>query len=645
MSTDMELWVLAPYTSHELSSVKDVAEAIRRNYTDLDPVECRLYKVGEAQRTPQCPGISLVSPDTLHKRARRANYDNMFTRLQPYETVGKHFREFASQTLQVNVFVIPAHIKERGQMHQLCDKFWGEPLSEFITVVNVPRDGERPDVSAPETVLFIEHELHGNRGMIIRDTYLRALGHILAKCWRNDKNNELSLGAGPTLNNPFEDEEIVPKAPLTTVVSSVSVSGHPGIGKTLWLYFVLMLRLAAKLPTIFQPYSGEYHYFHRGGFDELKDNELLDVVPRTEKCTWWLIDSTQNNFVPSVHVLNSGRFILHTASPRRDRFTWMNKVLSPFMYYMEPWSAAELICAQIARERPLPESTIMRYAELYGHDVRKISGLSISDSGWEEKDWLGQAALGGMNLEGFVYAVRHLGWFIEDNGYEEILTVVPDDNDPFKNPCLTFATHRLFRDVYDSIIAGDTDKSNRLYAAMSTVPFTKPIAGLVYERRAREFLQGSDEWTLYPMVSVSKITKLHISRDESRGLGGILVRRGLQQRPLYSKREVTHAEPSCYYVPGGSNKASFDAFFYERDVEFAGKNTNPSRFTVFQMTLVDEHDVEPHGLQWLKQIDARACIRYVVVTPSTTKLSLEVGLEHGDLVQEWYQLFYDIGRV
>ncbi|KAI0686459.1 hypothetical protein BC835DRAFT_1379432 [Cytidiella melzeri] len=530
-------------------------------------------------------------------------------------------------------------VKNTGVMYEFRDKFWGKPLSEFITIRNIPRDGERPDVSAPKTVLFIEHELHCNRGIIIRDAYLRALGHILAKCWRNDKNNELSLGPGPILNNPFEDKELVPNAPLKTSAPVVSVSGQSGIGKTLWLYFVLMLRLSAKLPTIFQPYSDVCYYFHEKGVDEYKDDQLLDVTPCTETWIWWLIDSNQGNLVSYARTNNRSQFILYTASPRRDRFKWLSEYLWPSEYYMEPWSTAELICAQVARQKPVPESTIVRYAELYGHNVRRIGGLGTLDCEflWEKSRV--EQALQGMNLKHFEDELRQLGCFIEDHRYEAILTVVPDPHNPFRRPSLTFATHHLFREVYSLLTSNDTAKSNRLYAAMNRLFYANPIAGLIYQHRARDLLQSGDELTLYPMVSILKNAELYVARDDSSGPAKT-VRHGVLRRIWYnSEREVTNAEPSCYYVPAGSNQATFDAFFHESDQSI-------NRFTVFQMMpLANEHDVKPDGLKWLKRIDARASIRYIAVTPSATNnLKLTMKPEDGELVQEWYQLFYDIPK-
>ncbi|KAI0693078.1 hypothetical protein BC835DRAFT_1093922 [Cytidiella melzeri] len=206
-------------------------------------------------------------------------------------------------------------------------------------------------------------------------------------------------------------------------------------------------------------------------------------------------------------------------------------------------------------------------------------------------------------------------------------------------PYLTFATHHLFREVYSLLTSNDTAKSNRLYAAMNRLFYANPIAGLIYQHRARDFLQSGDELTLYPMVSVLKNAELYVARDDSSGPAKTVCHGVLRRIWYNSEREVTNAEPSCYYVPAGSNQASFDAFFHERDQSI-------NRFTVFQMlTTANEHDVKPDGLKWLKKIDARASIRYIAVTPSATNnLKLTMKPEDGELVQEWYQLFYDVPK-
>ncbi|KAI0705245.1 hypothetical protein BC835DRAFT_1410151 [Cytidiella melzeri] len=344
---------------------------------------------------------------------------------------------------------------------------------------------------------------------------------------------DLMLSISATHINPFEDKNLVPKKSPRAIASSVIVSGQPGIVKTLCLYFVHVLRLAAKLPTFFPL---ECYYFSGGCVEKRTAGDAIGDIALAAQSVWWLFDPKVYNIAPSGRLIGGGRFILHTTSPRKERLDWKAICLAPFAYYMELWSDAELICA---------------YADFSTHSV-----LPYTDS------------------------VR---------------------------------------------------------LTMRRLSTTKPIAELLY---AHIFLRGCNEWTLYPISLAPKFVEVHISRDD-RSSTGTTQRHGSLRQTLHREHISVNADPSCYYVPSAKNQATSDAFVQERDVVPAGKKIK--LFTVFQMTVVNEHDVEPAGLNWLKTNDPHACIRYIAVTPSTTEdFKLTMKMKDAELVQEWYPLLYDI---
>jgi hypothetical protein len=113
---------------------------------------------------------------------------------------------------------------------------------------------------------------------------------------------------------------------------------------------VLVLRILAGCPTIFQSASNTFYIFNAVGLYsvDLTNTELSVEKYRFYKEIspqyWCLVDC--NRDVPDVpHFLSQSRaFILQAASPRSERIDWVKKYsfLAP-RYFMKNWPLGELI--------------------------------------------------------------------------------------------------------------------------------------------------------------------------------------------------------------------------------------------------------------------------------------------------------------
>lgn len=122
-------------------------------------------------------------------------------------------------------------------------------------------------------------------------------------------------------------------------------------GNITLLYVLLVLRLQARLPTIYQSRNSYLYYF---------TNEGVFVVPLThgliatefksqvQPTTWCLIDSNQSlNMVP-VFIQDLDIFTVQASSPRPHCFRWMNKATRRVtQYFMEPWTLPELFVGYV----------------------------------------------------------------------------------------------------------------------------------------------------------------------------------------------------------------------------------------------------------------------------------------------------------
>ncbi|KAI0782899.1 hypothetical protein C8Q75DRAFT_785838 [Abortiporus biennis] len=155
--------------------------------------------------------------------------------------------------------------------------------------------------------------------------------------------------------NPFflDDEE--------TVDGTVILAGQCGIGKSTFLYFVVILRILAGLPTILELNDGSLLAFTSEGFfriDHLHHlGERRDVVLPSSHLfpryfppgTWYCFDSTSTS--TQIRSPCCGKFadffFLQTASS--DEAKWKESVqgsaASLSLYYMQPPSVCEILIA------------------------------------------------------------------------------------------------------------------------------------------------------------------------------------------------------------------------------------------------------------------------------------------------------------
>ncbi|KAF8342458.1 hypothetical protein F5887DRAFT_974351 [Amanita rubescens] len=122
----------------------------------------------------------------------------------------------------------------------------------------------------------------------------------------------------------------------------VVVTGQPGIGKTIFLFYVLLHRLSAGLPTAFQVFDDRFFLFTETGAEE------LDVVAKSglklPPGTWALTNSGDLIEQPCSAFLSSRRraWIIQATSPKRSRWYEWSKQHSARCYVMDCFPPNEL---------------------------------------------------------------------------------------------------------------------------------------------------------------------------------------------------------------------------------------------------------------------------------------------------------------
>lgn len=123
-----------------------------------------------------------------------------------------------------------------------------------------------------------------------------------------------------------------------------------GTGTSVFLRYLLCLRLLAKLPTIFVDDKDEYALicdsgaYAIGNTSKRFSRSLSELLPTS---TWCLVDS--NDAVPTVpdYLLSLGKFVVQAEKMNTKSVEWLDNidVNSSTRYYMKRWTSYELIAA------------------------------------------------------------------------------------------------------------------------------------------------------------------------------------------------------------------------------------------------------------------------------------------------------------
>ncbi|KAF8330657.1 hypothetical protein F5887DRAFT_1178530 [Amanita rubescens] len=151
--------------------------------------------------------------------------------------------------------------------------------------------------------------------LLVRNEYLLAYDHI----------------ASNTLKNPTTKR----------LRSATLVTGQPGIGKTLFLFYVLARRLHERKPVAFQISPDEFALFGQDGVSLHPAGRGPGCVPED---TWALSDSDPPGVQTGLCIafLQPAFHVIHTSSPSSSRWKNWVKRLGADKYIMDVWSLGEL---------------------------------------------------------------------------------------------------------------------------------------------------------------------------------------------------------------------------------------------------------------------------------------------------------------
>ncbi|KZW02379.1 hypothetical protein EXIGLDRAFT_829274 [Exidia glandulosa HHB12029] len=242
---------------------------------------------------------------------------------------------------------------ERTRAQIAYNMLWGVPMVWQKGTVDIPADND--DYPWSDPIVASQHSFE----------YIDVKPLIKALALRN-------------FNKPSNNVYLVRRAVYDNLVKALEngslsqthplvINGHPGIGKSFFLLFLLMHRLQNCQPTAFQ-----YHLTHYFLFDE-KGGTALDASDiRLERC-WALTDSNDEVKAPSGRFKSYAERNILASSPKARWTNWLTQ--GEGSYTLMELPTMEEIVAIMHLRKALP-SAVIRLVRTWGPCLRVVGQLS-----------------------------------------------------------------------------------------------------------------------------------------------------------------------------------------------------------------------------------------------------------------------------
>ncbi|KDQ10884.1 hypothetical protein BOTBODRAFT_177771 [Botryobasidium botryosum FD-172 SS1] len=380
------------------------------------------------------------------------------------------------------------------------------------------------------------------------------------------------------VKNPFSEPEA-----LRAILPRIFIPlGHPGVGKTLWLYYTLVLRLAVGLPTIFVNNPNHLYTFNHSGAFIFKDYEspFEDNAGEMFKCCitrdcWCLVDSNAHLIGVPEFIMSQNRFVVQAASPHAERTKWTQKTPYEYThYFMRPWTLSELI-AGFNLASALPSE-----AEFAAYYARHIPSARTA----------------------YQHARAESMPLFEDKIREDLKD-------------LSFERFRSLLTTLSTMRVGNPEISHN-YILVAPMPgkrttFTTDVPSrYVFELiRSKTIVWSATD----DRPSVPAIEYLHLGCI-SPLRSFILISDKPLENPAYRPLGVRAYDPydrqlqlddGYYYRPNPDFQAIFNGFIYTSSTQTA---------TLFQATVSPDHPMSLREIGWLQELGV-VKFDYIIVTP------------------------------
>ncbi|KAG7088200.1 hypothetical protein E1B28_012217 [Marasmius oreades] len=437
-----------------------------------------------------------------------------------------------------------------------------------------------------------------------------------------------------------------PSCPYSTFI----VCGMPGIGKTCFLYYVLVERLLRNLPTCFQTEKSSFTYWCAEGVSEI--STLGKFRRRLSNDVWFLVDSNQFIDSPDANILASGARIIQAASPRKARLQWAEKRSAyTYKWFMKPSPLPELLMMPFWPSYPsaLTEEQVTTFAEKYGPSPRLIIHYARRLDGYSRVLQSKISMLDFDKLKQLVIEMKHSD-IHDDTLSHWIFGVYPD----FQRDQTT--VDYLTRHIYGLIKTAFSDNwrlhARNMYRLFNSASQTRGAAGHLLEDVLHGDLPLGGHWEVTELFKRAKRLQSQKNTifttptpEESRNVKYFFigsdpaiveaVPESHDPQPLrvyrYRPGEVKSIYFSNlgYYRPYAQNQATFDSLIV---------NHQSKSVFALQFTVSSEHSVSKYGMKFLKDHFSNYKCYYILVSDQKD-VKLPVLSDYDQMWQSLWHLY------
>ncbi|EJD08212.1 uncharacterized protein FOMMEDRAFT_164903 [Fomitiporia mediterranea MF3/22] len=390
--------------------------------------------------------------------------------------------------------------------------------------------------------------------------------------------------------NPFGKMQ-VRKVPLAKAPFIV-VTGTPGIGKSMFLYYSLALRLLVQKSTVLLYRKGRCLIFHECGIYSMTLDQLDTVVGLLPMETWFLVDSNEDVVSPPDFLIaqcrTTPRLIVVAASPRIEQLEFTDDFNAPQLW-MYPFKEKELYESMGMQLRRQKEIQLQAFYEKFGPIAREAFQFSGNLDGYED---IILRELGSTSLKSLPDVICWAASGNCEGGWSHrVLVTYPRDDSDRTEFNITIPTKK-FRDlVLGRLIAHTVQEARTACSLFLLNQNTRAVVGHLLGPISLRILLDGGQWSMRKMHRTDappKNThwKFNPASEE------YVLRIGHTGYQNYEKDSPPPQEIGLH-VPVAANQPTFDA------VARVDDTVNP--FVIFQMTCTKAHKLSSTGLNWVGQ--------------------------------------------
>ncbi|THU81861.1 hypothetical protein K435DRAFT_784857 [Dendrothele bispora CBS 962.96] len=403
------------------------------------------------------------------------------------------------------------------------------------------------------------------------------------------------------------------------------VTGTPGVGKSLFLYYILVERLLAGLPTCFQTVPDFFTFWSEEGVFQipLEARRLDHVQVAIPADAWFLVDSNEKYPTPDGILKDIDACVVQAAPTRSEHLRWTEKCNRMHFHWCIKSSPLNESLIMRRLNRPdITDEQWKRFFDTYGPSTRLLTSHAINPDKFEAelRSKLRVMEFNTHKLRVFLFAPPSVSRMTKEESEVSALIFGINPGSLRLQLLSTFHTPTTLRIIKEEYQTQWIPQVQWAYDDFKANPQRDPSARSIVEDRVHDVLMNGGCWKMVKLSSDSKGKKNNVYRiHDARPTRWLVIDSTGLRIDSYETREVKNLTGALelhwfwdirfeskpgYYRPLNSIQSTSDAYI-----------VNPLENSVFviQTMLAGKHDAKQGSLEDLRVKYSGFVFYYIVV--------------------------------